>query len=417
MATQKTLPKRIMDELYYIDLLVEKIKTESEDNTHQTKKLPAYTYTYSNQPENLLSLFIDIPINDIIYKINIIQPKFPFIKPICLIIEPICFSIVLLHEEDKDIKTIKEYATECTMNNIDCFLDFHKITYHINLKWTSTLRISVIISEIIDLLKTLSITTKINQGIDRNILRLERSRNIEINNPAYLVIGARPGEPPKDRDFYNNTNYYMLNYEEGLDLETDRQHLQDGYDYGNHYFAIDFKDEIQLNALSILLKHKFDKICFDYSVIKFFIDKYTMLSRFNCIKKLLKDNGSLYIKDYYYLPIDQLKYIGFNTIIKPNIDADANVSDDNIIRDIFRPLQLNTGTFYSIPDANKSILILSATIKQESASASASTSTSGGSKLFSLLKNKRYSKTNYKKTRKSKCKSKRKATYTSQHRK
>ena len=119
-----------------------------------------------------------------------------------------------------------------------------------------------------------------------------------------------------------------------LSPEIMAKNLQSGYDYNSHFIELDFNKIEELDALCDLSRQfKFDKICFDYSVIKFFLWKqFNILSRFQCIKELLKSNGILYIKDYNDYPggskpsenitnygqklIKELKVIGFEVEIK-----------------------------------------------------------------------------------------------------
>lgn len=91
-----------------------------------------------------------------------------------------------------------------------------------------------------------------------------------IQNPAYLVIGAKPGEDTKGREFYDNPAYYTL----------------DNTGVGPRHISADFNELFLMTRLSKLYCGKFDCVIFDYSVYKFFDT-----SRLDFLLRMVKPDG------------------------------------------------------------------------------------------------------------------------------
>ena len=106
----------------------------------------------------------------------------------------------------------------------------------------------------------------------------------EIPEVAYLVIGAKPNEDRKGRDFYDNPAYYTLDIEEVA---------------GPRHISFDFNGpSIQLTHLSLLYCGKFDGVIFDYSTYKFFNS-----TNLNFLLEMVKPNG-LFITELATLGIN-----------------------------------------------------------------------------------------------------------------
>jgi hypothetical protein len=94
----------------------------------------------------------------------------------------------------------------------------------------------------------------------------------EIPEVAYLVIGAKPNEDRKGRNFYDNPAYYTLDIEEVA---------------GPRHITFDFNALLmQFTHLSLLYCGKFDGVIFDYSTYKFFDSK-----NLNFLLEMVKPNG------------------------------------------------------------------------------------------------------------------------------
>jgi hypothetical protein len=105
-------------------------------------------------------------------------------------------------------------------------------------------------------------------------------KNASIPEPLYLVVGSYPTEDRKGRDFYDNPRYYMLDNHKGV--------------YHSRYFNVNFNEPDELKNLS--LSKKFERICFDWSVTKYFKfnEDSKMIKCLEVFKNLLTDDGILY---------------------------------------------------------------------------------------------------------------------------
>ena len=105
----------------------------------------------------------------------------------------------------------------------------------------------------------------------------------EIPEVAYLVIGAKPNEDRKGRDFYDDPAYYTLDIEEVA---------------GPRHISLDFNISIvQLTHLSFLYCRKFDVVIFDYSTYKLFHN-----GNLNLFLDMVKPNG-FFITELSTVPI------------------------------------------------------------------------------------------------------------------
>ena len=119
-----------------------------------------------------------------------------------------------------------------------------------------------------------------SQSLNEAAIEAKRASTVE---PAYLILGATPGEDPNGRTFFDDPHYWLLSNESGQgDI--------------SRFFKIDFEKPEELAFLASELPGQFDVICFDFSVTKFFfneIDAEANRSSLRSLHTLLKDNGLL----------------------------------------------------------------------------------------------------------------------------
>ncbi len=108
--------------------------------------------------------------------------------------------------------------------------------------------------------------------------------------PLWLVIGSHQGEPPRGRTMYTNPQIFFLD-KVGGDPGTNRT------------FEVDMTNPEQMAILANQLPNRFQKICFDESVTKFFTPYSTIESQrdiFYVLKSfytMLSDDGILFIAE------------------------------------------------------------------------------------------------------------------------
>lgn len=109
--------------------------------------------------------------------------------------------------------------------------------------------------------------------------------------PLWLVLGSSPGEEAYGRTFYNMRNIFFLDKRPGSGPNQ------------NRLFEVDFTRPDEMAPLCEQLPNKFQKMCFDYSVTKFFTPTYSIESQrdiyyvLKCLYEMLEENGVLYIAD------------------------------------------------------------------------------------------------------------------------
>ena len=107
--------------------------------------------------------------------------------------------------------------------------------------------------------------------------------------PLWLVLGSSPGEDADGRTFYDRPNIFFLDKSPGRGPNK------------NRLFEVDFTRPDEMAPLCEQLPNKFQKMCFDYSVTKFFTPTYSIESQrdiyyvLKCLYEMLEENGVLYI--------------------------------------------------------------------------------------------------------------------------
>ena len=109
--------------------------------------------------------------------------------------------------------------------------------------------------------------------------------------PAYLILGAAPGEDPHGRTFYENDNYWLLD----IALPASEGHVDT-----SRFFEVNFENLAELAFLASKLPKQFDAIIFDFSSLKFFTGGETLVERLKALKAMLKDGGSLFIENLIF---------------------------------------------------------------------------------------------------------------------
>jgi hypothetical protein len=109
--------------------------------------------------------------------------------------------------------------------------------------------------------------------------------------PLWLVIGSHPGEAPRGRTMYNNKQIFFLDKNYGTGPNANRS------------FEMDMTDPTEMGILARELPNRFQKICFDESVTKFFTPYSTIESQrdiYYVLKSfytMLTEDGILFIAE------------------------------------------------------------------------------------------------------------------------
>jgi hypothetical protein len=150
------------------------------------------------------------------------------------------------------------------------------------LGWGTISKIGDVIGKI-HILKD-SILSRTEASLDSNTRQSIQSAK-ESEDPLYLIMGSNPTENRRGRTFYDDTQYYMLDY---LDIPIE----------SNRYFHIDFNDVNTFMYLAMQLPNRFQTICFDWATMKFFTGESTesLYLRIMSLKNVLKEDGRIYFE-------------------------------------------------------------------------------------------------------------------------
>jgi hypothetical protein len=145
---------------------------------------------------------------------------------------------------------------------------------------------------------------KIKASLDSNTIRsIESAKHTE--GPLYLIIGTNPDENRRGRTFYDDPQYYMLDYADIKGKST-------------RYFRIDMTKVDVLAYLATELPGRFQIICFDWATMKYIIDDdITLLySFFASLKALIQEDGRIYsepvpfnFNQLHYTKVGEVKHI------------------------------------------------------------------------------------------------------------
>lgn len=131
-----------------------------------------------------------------------------------------------------------------------------------------------------------SLVSYISSLIPKEVGDAIQNKKTSATAPAYLVLGAVPGDIPYGRSFYENEQYWLL------DMSRPIRHNADT----SRFFLIDFTNPIQMSYLALQLANQFDAIIFDYSTVKFFTASEGIINRLVDLKAMLKEGGAIYVE-------------------------------------------------------------------------------------------------------------------------
>ena len=150
---------------------------------------------------------------------------------------------------------------------------------------------------------TIKIVNILDIIISKSNTTFEKYNSYKLDETQSLIIGASPGENRTDRTFYTHLNITLLD-------QLKETIPSDFLNPEERFINVDFLSLDQLQSVSSLPinQKRFQTICFDWSVWKFFINGNCLITntdveRLNCLYQMLSDDGVLIISSPLDAPI------------------------------------------------------------------------------------------------------------------